>query len=254
MRNLLLTTEKIMLKSKSLPYEKLAVIYNHIMRSVHYDKWAEYIHEVVDDYVEKKIAVLELGAGSGKFAHYFRKFYPNLILSDLSFYMLNNSLKIPKVVCNMSSLPFKIEFGLIYSTFDSVNYLLSKKALLKLFKEVSLVLSSKGVFTFDASLEKNSIKHSKIPLRSGEYKGVNFTQKSHYFKSGRIHKNVFKIHLQNGEQFTEVHKQKIYPFEIYFELLDKAGLYVVECLEAFSFNTGSANSERVQFVVKKVNK
>jgi len=43
----------------------------------------------------------------------------------------------------------------------------------------------------------------------------------------------------------------IYPFETYFELIPKAGLYVVCCYKAFSFVKGNSSSERLQFIVKK---
>jgi len=56
------------------------------------------------------------------------------------------------------------------------------------------------------------------------------------------------IHLQ--EKANEIHKQKIYKFEDYFEIIAKAGMYVVECLDAFTFNNGNQHSERVQFIVK----
>lgn len=52
------------------------------------------------------------------------------------------------------------------------------------------------------------------------------------------------------EIYTETHKQKIYPFAVYFELLEKAGLNVTECYEAFTFKDGNAGCERVQFVVR----
>ena len=34
------------------------------------------------------------------------------------------------------------------------------------------------------------------------------------------------------------------------DLIIKSGLYVVECLDAFTFNNGNRNSERVQFILK----
>ena len=151
----------------------------------------------------------------------------------------------------MSAFPFKNKFDLVYSTFDSVNYLTTRKGLVSLFKEVSEHLNDKGIFTFDASLEKNSIIHSKLPLRKGIYKGIHFKQKSEYDYESRIHRNIFKIKTKDGEVYTEIHKQRIYPFEDYFEFLDLCGLYVEECFDAFSFQNGGPGSERVQFIVKK---
>ena len=151
----------------------------------------------------------------------------------------------------MTNIPFKIKFDLIYSTFDSVNYLTSRKKLLDLFKQVSELLSPDGVFTFDASLEKNSMTHIKEPLRKGIFNGIHFEQTSEYNKISRVHKNVFMIKDNDGIH-TEVHRQKIFPFETYFELMDLAGLYVKRCYNSFSYDEGNADSERVQFILKKV--
>jgi hypothetical protein len=56
---------------------------------------------------------------------------------------------------------------------------------------------------------------------------------------------------KSGEVYTEVHRQKIFTFETYFELLELAGLTVKNCYDAFSFEEGNADSERVQFITKK---
>ena len=62
---------------------------------------------------------------------------------------------------------------------------------------------------------------------------------------------IFYIYDKSGEQCKEVHKKKIYSFETFFNLIDKAGLVVKECYDGFTFNDGSPKSERVQFVVGK---
>lgn len=232
-------------------YDKVASIYPYLMRSIRYDIWARYIYKVVKSYVGENSLVLELGAGNGQLADYFKNYFPDLIISDLSFNMLCNteSNKIPKVCCDMTLIPFKGKFDLIYSAFDSINYLTSKKKLLSLFKEIKLNLKKEGIFTFDVSLERNSLRHMKEPIRRGSYKGIHFVQKSQYSSKSRIHKNYFRIE-KNNEVYEETHRQKIYPFSEYFQLLEKAKLQVLECYETFSFKDGNAGCERVQFLVR----
>lgn len=233
-------------------YRKLPLIYHYLMRSVSYDEWARYIYRLIGGRVKKHGHVLELGAGNCKFAEFFSYYFPNIIVSDLSFDMLRSGgKKMPRVCCDMTAFPFKNKFDLVYSTFDTVNYLTTRKGLVNFFQETADHLTDKGIFTFDASLEKNSIVHSKLPLRKGIYKGIHFKQKSEYDAESRIHKNIFKIKTKDGEVFTETHKQRIYPFEDYFELLELCGLYVEECFDAFSFHDGGPDSERVQFIVRK---
>ncbi|RPI65974.1 MAG: hypothetical protein EHM47_17750 [Ignavibacteriales bacterium] len=120
-----------------------------------------------------------------------------------------------------------------------------------MFSEINCVLSETGIFTFDVSMEKNSFKHAEEPVRSGKYKGISYIHKSDYNKISRIHRNTFIMKDNSGREYIEVHHQKIYPFETYFELIPKAGLYISACYKAFSFIDGTKDSERLQFIVKK---
>ena len=76
---------------------------------------------------------------------------------------------------------------------------------------------------------------------------------SEYNPKNRIHKNIFQIQFDDDGKYTEVHREKIYKYETYFELMEKAGLYVKKCLETFTSKQGKANSKRVQFIVRQVN-
>ncbi len=233
-------------------YDKVADIYPYLMRTIRYDKWAKYLYEIVKTSVNKNDIILELGAGNGMLAEHFRQYFPHIIITDLSFNMLSREGKsgVQKVCCDMTKIPFNAGFNLVFSAFDSVNYLTSQKKLLSFFKEIKRILASGGIFTFDVSLERNSLKYVKEPFRTGKYNGKIFVQKSWYCPKSRIHKNTFEIEYDN-KKYLEKHKQKIYPFEEYFMLIEKAGLYVSECFEAFTFNNGNAECERVQFVVRK---
>jgi SAM-dependent methyltransferase len=235
-------------------YSKLSIIYNAVMNKVRYDRWSEYLLALVELYVNDQADVLELAGGNCNFAGYFVEHFPRLIVTDKSFDMLASSKikTVPRICCDMTRLPFNSKFDLIYSTFDSVNYLTNKKSLLNLFKEIKLILKEEGIFTFDVSLERNSLLHVENPVRKGDCQGISFIHETSYNKNIRIHKNIFKIKIDN-DIFTEVHKQKIYPFELYFDIIEKAGLYVVECVDTFSFIKSDEESERVQFIVKKSN-
>jgi SAM-dependent methyltransferase len=241
----------------SADYESVSLIYGELMRGVKYKKWSKYLLDVVNGYIDKNNPfVLELGAGDCKIARNISQKYYNIIASDRSLPMLQQGKKvfIPKVCCDMTSLPFNNKFDLIYSTFDSVNYLISNRKLLNLFLEVKKVLTSSGIFTFDVSLEKNSLEFEGSYKLEGKINGYSFTRKSKYNSSSRIHKNIFSITDEYGNIKKEVHKQKIYKFETYFEIIAKSGMYVVECLDAFTFSNGNRNSERVQFILKNNNK
>lgn len=241
------------MKIKTEAYESLSIIYDEVMKEIDYNLWSDYILDIAKDHIKKKNAtVLELSAGKGKMAGIISKKFTNYILTDKSYPMLKlgNSLDVRKVCCDMTALPFNKKFDIIFSTFDSVNYLLSKRKLLSLFKEVKKVLSENAIFTFDVSLEKNSLKFKKNHHTIGSTNGYKFKRTSKYYPDSRIHKNIFEITNKYGVVTKEIHKQKIYKFGTYFELANIARLVIVECLDAFTFNNGNQNSERIQFILK----
>ena len=237
---------------KAKPYQVIPLFYAHLMKGIRYDKWAEYLYEIVRKDCPKKSKVLELAAGDCSFAKYFVKYYPSITVTDLSYCMLSKNNYISnKVCCNMLYLPFKSRYDLIYSNFDSINYILSGKLLIKLFSEVSRLLTDDGIFVFDVSLENNSYIHVKKNNREGKYKGLTYRQTSTYNPYSGIHLNKFTIKLANGDEYSEIHKEKIYSFDTYFKLINKTSLYVVDCYEAFTFKPGNKNSNRIQFILKK---
>jgi ubiquinone/menaquinone biosynthesis C-methylase UbiE len=236
------------------PYLHVSNIYPHLMDFISYKWWARYLYIITKNKDVKNPSVLELAAGNCSLAKHLSKPYKNYFVTDISKSMLNHSAdKLNKVCCDMTSLPFKSKFDLIFSSFDSVNYLRTNKKLLQLFKEVNNLLTEKGTFTFDAALESNSYKHQKTATIKGKSKGFTYQRKSIYLPKSKIHKNIFTITYPNGDVFTETHKQKIFSYNTFFDLAEKSGLYVVNCYKAFSFQKGKETSDRVQFIMKRKN-
>jgi ubiquinone/menaquinone biosynthesis C-methylase UbiE len=224
------------------------------MNFVSYKWWARYVFTITKYKTIKNPAVLELAAGNCALAKHLSKMYPNYIASDISFKMLiQGDQKIKRVCCDMVYLPFNKRFDLIISSFDSVNYLTNKKKLLLLFKEVKKSLNTKGIFAFDAALESNSYKHQKTASQKGKTNGYTYLRKSIFLPASRIHKNIFTITYPDGKTITEIHRQKIYSYETFFEAANKSGLYVVNCYKAFSMIKGKATTDRVQFIMKRIN-
>lgn len=235
------------------PYSMLAQIYSHLMRSIDYKSWAKYLIDLFDSFQFEHPKILELGAGTGKISRYLEKKFTDIIYTDFSAEMLKR-FEIPGsslVCCSMTSLPFRDKFNIVFSIFDSVNYLTTTAKLRQLFNEAANILTHDGCLTFDVSLEKNSKKYQKYMNRKGKYNGIRYRQFSRYDESKKIHYNKFELELENGVKVHEIHKERIYPLETYYKTAKAEGLYVAACYDAFSFNKGDENSERVQLVIKK---
>lgn len=222
------------------------------MRSIDYKKWADFIYSISKELKKKNLFSLELACGNGSIAKKLNNKFQYFCISDLSLSMLKEADEnIDRICCNMTQLPFKRKFDFVFSTFDSVNYLTSKQRIKSLLLEVNNVLSDDGIFTFDVGLENNSKLYQRYLNRKGNVNGISFIQKSHYDETKRIHYNYFEIILANGQKVEEIHKQKIYPFEEYFDIIDESDFYVYKCKNAFSDNNANAQSERAQFILKK---
>jgi len=233
-------------------YKYVAKIYNYLMRSVDYDHWAQYILSIYDLLEIDGENILELAAGNMKLAEKIALRFPQIIVTDVSPEMLKlNNNKLNKICCDMEKLPFKIKFDFIFSTFDSLNYLNTEIKLKNFFMEIASVMTPESFFTFDVSLEKNSLKHEKRLNRKGKFGNIKYIQKSNYDKETQIHWNRFKLKLEDGTIVEEVHKQKIYDFDFYFEVIEDADLYVSHCFETFTYEDADNNSERAQFIIKK---
>ena len=112
------------------------------MDFVSYKWWARYIYAITKTKVVKNPRVLEIAAGNCSLAEHLSKFYKNYTATDISRSMLQkSSSKLRRVCCDMTAIPFNHQFDLILSSFDSVNYLMSKKRLLVFFKQVYSHLS-----------------------------------------------------------------------------------------------------------------
>lgn len=251
MQKKLLRTENGIEINKVKPYSLVSEIYSDLMKEVNYKRWAKYVYVITRDKIKTDSDVLELASGSCNLASFLKYKYKKIICTDISREMLKKSNHNYKVVCDMLNLPFRKQFDLIFSAFDSFNYILTQKKLLTLFKEVHKYLRSNGLFTFDVSLEKNSYIHQRDAKNCGKVKDFSYTRKSIYDSRTKIHKNIFEIRDNAGKVFTEVHKQKIYDFNTYFILLDKAGFYVENCYKTFTLRKGWAETDRVQFIVRK---
>lgn len=241
------------LPKKVEDYQALSIVYSHLMRTVNYRAWAKYIHSLVNEFLPENPKVLELASGNCKLAKHLKRNYKKIVVSDLSLRMLqsDNFTDGHKICCDMTSLPFKDKFDLIICAFDSINYLTSKKKILKLFSEISKIMKSEAVFTFDASMLANSLSSLRTPANTGKLQSTGYIQKSSFNTKTRIHTNEFIVKDINGRVFKEQHTQKVYDFDFYFSAAEKSGLYVSECFEAFSFTEAKYYNERVQFILRK---
>lgn len=233
-------------------YTSLADFYGILMKHIDYSLWAKYLIDITVKYNIHVNNLLEIGGGDGKLAKVLSRKFPNYYLSDKSLPLLDKStFKKKRICCDMSALPFTQHFDFVFAAFDTINYLTSKKSFADLLSEVSAITKADGSFTFDVSLEKNSLPHVNGKMKSYRFQNQKIEHLSIFNPKSQIHKNEFTFYKAGNVVEKEIHKQKIFPFDFYLKEIEKSDFYIVDCLEAFGFNRGKANSKRIQFILKK---
>lgn len=238
----------------SNPYHSLAEVYNHLMADIDYELWAEYVHSIITPFTESADLVLELASGNGEFAKFFKRHYPNMILSDLSLPMLQTITHTRDgiLTCDMRALPFSdSSIAIVVCLFDSVNYILNQKELNGFFEGVYNVLSKDGIFVFDCCMFNGSKKHERLKRRIRKYNGITYQQVSKFNQLTGIHRNTFRFTLKDGTEIIETHKQRIYPFGTIVRKLMNTGFTILDCYQDFSYKEATEKSDRVHFVVRK---
>lgn len=235
-------------------YSRLSLIYNDLVRHVDYHGWAVYILKLIEKFDVRTGRVLELASGTGKL-------FPKLgfvngrgIMSDLSFNMLDQaSSKYPKVCCDMTRIPFKTGFDLVFSCFDSVNHLSDTDQLAVHFQEVTRVLTPGGWFFFDMVTERNSRAYLSTYSKKRKAGTLSYSQASQYDENSKIHYNKFKITESGKEPVVEENREYIYNDEEMDHILRNSGLEIVAKFDSFTFDPVEDDSYRIQYITRKRN-
>jgi len=240
------------------PYSELAGIYDSVMDHVNYRQWSNYLHSVFTEFAQIPVKeVLELASGTGSFAIDLSEMEYNVSALDINFEMLKIARE--KSVRKGSSINFWLgdirrfrtrkHFDAIICMYDSINYLNSTNEIQDTFDCVSEILNAGGLFVFDICTEKNSQKHfNNVYNRNRE---LGYSRESFYRERSRIQINQFKIET-NSEIYFEVHRQHIFRVNELQEAIRASQLEMIHIFDNLTFNLGSEDSERVHFVLKKI--
>jgi ubiquinone/menaquinone biosynthesis C-methylase UbiE len=233
------------------PYSQIAQIYNDLVRHVNYEGWADYIEEIIEEYNIDDNSILELASGTGNLFINMRIPGSKIILSDISFPMLNLApISTSKVCFDMTKIPFKKSFNLIIASFDSVNHLESVEKLNSLFSEVYRALLPNSYFLFDVVTEHNSLAYLKGFSKKRKIDNLHYRQASEYDPNTKRHKNSFIINFPDGSKIIQDHFEYIFDLKTIDLLCTSNNFTIVDKFEAFTFNSVGEDTLRVQYIIR----
>lgn len=254
-------------KKKSEPYSSLAEIYDSVMQDVDYETWADYIDEIIMHHHPEARDLLELACGTGTMA---------LSLEELGFFRITATDGAPEMIKAAQNKAAKVHsevkfqvvdfldirlertFDVVFMVFDSINYLHTKEEIEQLFRQVSSVLKSDGLFIFDFTTPRNSRQAIKV-LNNHSRRVDAFTRfhrESRYNAKMRIHTNRFHIektdpnNRRKREMIEETHRQKIYTLEEIREITENSDFSVLQAYDGFELKPAHEKSLRITMVLQ----
>ncbi len=234
------------------PYSLFASVYNYHMRYVNYVYWSRYLLKLIRKNGIPKGDLLEIAAGTGTLASYLKPHFRSYLISDISVEMLKQANKEVSSVClDMRKMALKKKFDIVLCTFDSINYILSPNEIRRVFDNVSDMLSERGKFLFDMSLERNSQVYSTIFKKPIRIRDFVVRQESSYDPGEKIHTNIFSFEYESGKVIKEIHRQRIYTVAEIEKILTDSGFNEIRRFDSFSFREGNEDSFRIQFIAGK---
>ncbi|MBL7149808.1 MAG: 4-hydroxythreonine-4-phosphate dehydrogenase PdxA [Candidatus Cloacimonetes bacterium] len=211
---LLFPTEQI----KKRNYSIFAKYYDTYMSHVDYDKWVKFILEQYNKiHKENPKRILELACGTANVSCQLVKKGLQVDASDISAEMLKIAARKP-FSPNLSQRDMIAEFpantyDLVILLFDSINYVLQKPNIKKLFNNVYNSLQKSGLFIFDLTTPKNCESNFDGFINIEEDEDEFFIHQSDFDSTNFIQKTHLTFFLKKGFLYSrkdEIHEQKIY--------------------------------------------
>ena len=247
----------------SAPYETLAYIYDHVMQHVNYRNWATYIKSILSRYDVNPASVVDLACGTGNLTFELERFGYEVVGIDKSPSMIAAAKE--KGIANQAGSSFHVgdlceltairgigPFDTAVCAYDSFNYLLTTADVLCACEQVFRILVPDGLFIFDVCTERNSLRYFDDVRDTGEGPGFSYKRHSYYDRKKNLQYNHFTIELESRlGVHEETHTQHIYSWSDLQLIVDACPFELLGAYSGFTFNKGSARSDRVHFVLRR---
>ncbi len=244
-----------------MAYGEFAKIYDELINEdIDYEKIANRVREVLNEYKIEKTDYLDLACGTGNVSLKLAKDFKNSFAVDLSCDMLTEAFekfkkeKIKsKIICqDMTKLFLNHKFDLITCVLDSTNYILEDSGILNYFNGIYNHLKDEGIFIFDINsyYKLSNILGNNIYTYNSEDV---FYSWENSFEDDIVNMFLtFFIKKDNlYERFEEEHFERAYKEEFIEDALKKCKLRVLGKFEGYSNKKVCDTSERILYVVKK---
>jgi SAM-dependent methyltransferase len=256
-------------------YTDFAYVYDTFMDETPYEEWSLFLQEKIKQYgisrpersedaiESEKNLVLDLGCGTGTLTELLAEAGYDMIGVDNSCDMLNiareksaeKGLEILYLLQDMRELDLYSTIGTVVSVCDSLNYLLTTQDLEKTFRLVKNFLYPGGIFIFDFNTVYKYAEVIGDATIAENREDCSFIWENYYYPEECINEYDVTFFVEEEEdlyrKFTETHYQRGYTLAEMEELVTKAGMSIIEALDADTKGPVRPDSERIYIIAGK---
>jgi SAM-dependent methyltransferase len=241
------------------PYTAFAKFYDQLMSPDKYEVWGRLIARLVRKHKIPRSTCLDVACGTGTISAILQRLGFTVIGVDSSREMLRVAkAKCPKATFYRTdirdfSLPGSNKPVLAVSFYDSLNYLLSDRDLLRAFRMVNNNLDSRGIFLFDINTRSHARVGRKFnPVIHESREGVAIMRYGGKNRFWTIDIDFFLRRRNTFKRLSERHIEKGYDERDVLPLLKQANFQVLETIREYkTSSTGKKYLARLYFIAKK---
>lgn len=254
-------------------YTDFAEVYDELMDDTPYKEWSDFLIGIIEKYglsrpvrdsrdalESERNLVLDLGCGTGTLTELMYKRGYDMIGVDNSETMLGIAMRkreesgsnILYLLQDMRELELYSTVGTVISVCDSVNYILDGDELVTVFGLVNNYLYPDGIFVFDFNTDykyREVIGESVIAENRDD---CSFIWENYYDEDTDINEYDVTVFVKEDcglfRKFEETHFQRGYSIEEMISLVERAGMRVIELIDADTHGAVTETSERVYVV------
>ncbi len=244
-------------------YGDFARVYDLFMDEIPYQAWSDYLEMLLKDHGITEGLLLELGCGTGTMTELMAEKGYDMTGIDSSAEMLQEALLkkeksgLDILYLNQDMRSFEL-YGTMRAVFavcDTMNYLLTRRDLLKTLKLVNNYLDPGGLFIFDLKTEHYYRDVLGERTEAAEEETASYIWQNYYDRRRRINEYALTVFEQknNGmyERFSEYHEQRAWSIEEIREMAERAGMEFVAVYEAMKKKKPGRNAERIYVILKE---
>ena len=249
-------------------YTNFAEVYDTFMDNIPYEKWAEYLHEIMEEYNIREGTLLELGCGTGNMTEQLASMGYDMIGVDNSEDMLELAMEkrlktghdILYLLQDMQSFELYGTVKAVVSVCDSVNYVTDEAELKEVFRLVNNYLDPRGIFIFDFNTEYKYREILGDRVIAEERDECSFIWDNYYNEQDKINEYELTLFVQSKEdpelyrKYQEVHYQRAYTLEKIKTLIEKAGRRYIAAYDAYTKKAPMYTSGRICVIAQEYGK